>query len=200
MYLMWVKQCHLWKMVMTGGWCLLVLYSHECWLTSTRRMPRSQWPSQWPRVDECVPHGAESWAPWFSMFWVMGRRNFLGKKTNPGLVDSQLEKNICSSTLIRKKWRFPEIGVPLNHQFSWGVPWTKPSSDKGVPPWLWNPPDGQLYKGSNYLTPRAGSDFDKGDFRAIFDGEGTRNRDTTHKPSRKHHLSIHAINIYKPFP
>ena len=38
-------------------------------------------------------------------------------------------------------WRFPEIGVPpVIIHLQMGFPWNKPSSDKGVPPWLRKPP------------------------------------------------------------
>jgi hypothetical protein len=70
-------------------------------------------------------------SPWF-LWWFPESLHSKEKKH-----DSQ-----CSQALMII-WRFPKIGVPpvLIHFFI-GIPWNKPSSVFGVPPWLWKPPYG----------------------------------------------------------
>ena len=68
--------------------------------------------------------------------------DFYGDFPSHSIRKKKKHDSQCSQALMII-WRFPKIGVPpvLIHFFI-GIPWNKPSSVFGVPPWLWKPPYG----------------------------------------------------------
>ena len=82
-------------------------------------------------------------------YWVYQFPSRRFKSSAARLRDTFNSHAICD--MFPESWR----GTPrkIIHFERWDFPWHKPSSDKGVPPWLWKPP-------KNHLSAEFLIDFD----------------------------------------
>ena len=75
-----------------------------------------------------------------NFFWLdtTRRTNFLGLHTKFRINPCSILFRIGVFTRISDvSWN---RDTPKSSILDWDFPWNKPSSDKGVPPWLWKPP------------------------------------------------------------
>jgi len=102
-----------------------------------------EWSTGWivAQMSHELTDATGSWACWLDD-WIRSLSLRKPSFLQMGWTNYGYENHLrfVGWSFITYMWRCPKMGLPPNHPFLDRIFHYKPSSDKGVPPWLWKPP------------------------------------------------------------